>query len=287
MKTRLLHILLILPGLAAGPAAAGQPAAVDSAARYGHPAVKTVRLPLGQGYVLFRLRQYGERRDRVFINLHADEVSSVAAARQLLQERGGVMIQLENQRQRRLYFRLGRHRYAIDPNRIFTRPGIVQTLVQQGRYSEAAADEVQRLARRILRLVPAEASCIIALHNNREGYYSIESYQAGREKTRDARRVYLDPGQAGDDLFLTTDDTLYEAMANLRYNTVLQDNARCRDDGSLSVYFGRRGRRYVNCETLRGKTGQYLAMIRSLYDILDDLDRRKGGAESGSPHTAP
>ncbi len=232
---------------------------------------KVVHYQLGNKRVTFKIIHYRNRNDWTFINLHDDEQTSVEAARLLLHKKGGVLVHIENNKERNVYFKLGHHWYGFDPNRIFTRKGIIQTLSLRSKYDKKAADAIQDFARWILKLVPPGSKSIIALHNNKEGFYSVESYKAGNYKTWDARKVYIDPGQASDDLFLTTDDTLYEALANKQFNTVLQDNLKCRDDGSLSVYYGRKNMRYVNCETLHGKKEQYLEMIGALTGILEKM----------------
>ncbi len=237
------------------------------------PRSKTVYFRLGNKTVPVKIISYGQKTDWVFINLHDDETSSVDAATQLLQATGGILIKLENQQHRNITFRLAKRAYSFDPNRIFTRKGIINTVLKHGRYSKPAVDEIEKLGKRILQLVPATATCIIALHNNREGQYSAASYRAGAYKTTDARKVYLNPQQDTDDLFFTTDDVLYEALANKGYNTILQDNQNCVDDGSLSVYYGKKKVRYVNCETERGKTEKYLQMITDLSNVLDTIKK--------------
>ena len=80
--------------------------------------------------------------------------------------------------------------------------------------------------------------------------------------------MYINAKEDTDDFFLTTDDALYEKLAGKGYNTILQDNQNCTEDGSLSVYCGKKNIRYVNCETEHGKSEQYYAMVKALIAAL-------------------
>ena len=82
------------------------------------------------------------------------------------------------------------------------------------------------------------------------------------------KKIYLNPQEDADDFFLTTDGNLYDKLTEKGFNTVLQDNKNCTEDGSLSVYCGKRNIRYVNCETEHGKQEQYFKMMKSLLSVL-------------------
>src|SRR6185436_15683835 len=66
----------------------------------------TIYYNLGESIVPIRIMQYGETKDRVYINLHADEVTSIQAATSLLEKQGGLFIRIENNKQRNIRFRL-------------------------------------------------------------------------------------------------------------------------------------------------------------------------------------
>ena len=82
-------------------------------------------------------------------------------------------------------------------------------------------------------------------------------YARGNKRSADCKKVYINGEQDADDFFLTTDNDLYEKLADKGFNTILQDNKNCTEDGSLSVYCGKKSIRYVNCETEHGKVEQY------------------------------
>lgn len=271
---RILPILPVFVCMAMRLAAQQSAAFVLSEGSVYTPSVKTILYKLGEKTVPLKIGQYGDRNDLVFINLHDDEITSVEATKRILEKEGGLLIEVENDLQRNLRFRLAGKYYSVDPNRIFSGEGIIKSLRERGVVSSKAIEEAGKLANRIIELIPAETAIIIALHNNGPEMFSAISYSAGNRRSVDAAKVYLDPQQDPDDFFFTTDEELYELLANSRYNTVLQDNKNCIEDGSLSVYCGKRNIRYVNCETEHGKLDQYYQMIRALLDALTASDKK-------------
>lgn len=226
------------------------------------PRINTLFYKLGDGQLRIRVYQYGNNKDLFFINLHDDEVTAVSAAKRILAENGGTLVKIENNKQRNIRFRLNGKNYAFDPNRIFSRVGIIQTLSKFGRSDMGAINELDKFSKQILQLLPSPPTCIIALHNNTHGNYSITSYLVGREREKDAKAVRIMPAQDPDDLFLTTDSALFRKFTSEKYNAVLQDNVNAYKDGSLSIYCGEKGIRYLNCETEHGKLAQYGEMIK-------------------------
>jgi len=229
---------------------------------------KTIFYKIADNTIPLKIQQYGDRTDIVFINLHDDEATSVDAAKRILEENGGMLIEIENNAQRNIRFRLGQAFYRVDPNRIFSKEGIKKSLEELGRTSAKAIDEASKLGERILELIPDETKCVISLHNNTPGLFSALEYTAGNKRGGDSKKVYINPEEDTDDFFLTTDNSLYEELADKRYNTILQDNKNCTEDGSLSVYCGKRNIRYVNCETEHGKSEQYFQMMKTLVLVL-------------------
>ncbi len=231
---------------------------------------KTILYNLGERLLPVSIWQYGSKKNIACINLHDNETASVRAARQSLEKWGGMLIKIENKGQRVIRFKLRGVEYAFDPNRIFSRTGIEQTLKENGAISPQAIEEIKKLAERLLNLLPAELTCVIALHNNTEGAYSVKSYLPGGDRKKDAKEVYENSRQDPDDIVFTTDESLYRKMAAFGYNSIWQDNKIAKKDGSLSVYFGEQNRRYVNIETQHGKINQYLEMLEKLLTILEE-----------------
>ena len=229
------------------------------------PSEKIIHYKLAENIIPLKIQQYGDRNDFVFINLHDDETTSVEAAKRFLEQQGGLLIEVENNRQRLIRFRMGTGYYQFDPNGIFAKTGITKTLRQNGKSSPKAFEEVEKFGRRILQLIPESIRCIIALHNNTPGFYSALDYLPGKTMDGEAKKVYINPDEDPDDFFLTTDTDLYTHFRDKGYNAILQDNRNCTDDGSLSVYCGRNNIGYINCETEIGKMEQYYKMIRVIF----------------------
>jgi hypothetical protein len=225
------------------------------------PAINTLSYKLGDRTLQVKTFQYGSVKDMVYVNLHDDETTAVNGARRLLEKSGGYMIKIENNNTRNIKFRLDGQYYTIDPNRMFSRVGITQSLILFGRVSAKAIDEVEKFANNILKLIPENPSCIIALHNNTNGKYSVTSYMPGNIREKDAKKLYVNPDEDPDNIYLTTDSTLFALLSDDNYNTILQDNVYAKKDGSLSIYCGERDIRYVNCETEHGRDIEYQQMI--------------------------
>ncbi len=214
------------------------------------------------------MRQYGASQGIVCINMHDNEQTAVQAAEAILKKTGGMLIRIGNQHQRNIRFRFQGKTFSFDANRIFSPEGIEQTLKENGRYHPLAAEKVKQFADRLLQLIPEEKNCIVALHNNFEGHYSVRSYLPGGERETDARMVSADSLQDPDDIVFTTHELIYKKMAEAGFNAILQDNDKARKDGSLSVYCGEQKLVYANIETQHGKTRQYELMMEKLLELV-------------------
>ena len=232
---------------------------------------KTYFFSVGERKLPIHIHQYGDVKDLVFINMHDDEFTSVEATRQLLESRGGILIQIENSQKRNIKFRMRGVTYQFDPNRIFSREGIRSTLefFHRKKVSERVINEVEIFGQWLLQLIPENPKCVIALHNNTEGNFTIRDYLPGNSREEAAEMVNVLSDQDGDDLFLTTEASIYKEIKEAGYNIILQANSRAKDDGSLSIYCGRNNIRYVNLETEHGKLQQYREMMTTLLDVLN------------------
>jgi hypothetical protein len=237
------------------------------------PKVSTVIHKLGDDEIRIKIFQYGKKKDIVFINLHSDETTSVTGVKRLLQTRGGLLIKLENNNKRNISFKLLGSVYIFDPNRIFSKKGIEHTLERFKNISDKAITEVEKFSNHILKLLPKETQCVIALHNNTEGNLSVSSYLPGSQYETDAKKVKVENSQDPDDFFLTTDSLLFDQLSAEKYNVVWQDNLLVQQDGSLSVYFGEKGICYLNCETEHGKVKQYEDMIGTALKYIDQREK--------------
>lgn len=245
------------------------------------PKTTTIFHKLGDDNISIKVMHYGESKEPFFINLHDDEITAVSGARRILESNGGTLVRIDNNGERNIRFRIDKKNYAFDPNRIFSRTGIIQTLNMFGKADVKAIEELERFAARILQTLPSSPSCVVALHNNSNGLFSIDSYFSGREREKDAKAVSARPNQDPDDLFLTTDSSLFIKLRKEKFNIVWQDNANAFRDGSLSIYCGEKNICYLNCETEHGRLSQYWEMITTAFRYLKK-PASTASAESGT-----
>lgn len=214
---------------------------------------------LGNTQVGVLVAVYGDRRNVVMLNLHDDEVTSMAAARNVLQTTGGILVNINNNYERLVSFTMKGKTWQFDPNRIFTRNGIISDMVKQNKSCNmAAVKAIEGFAKFLLSKIP-KTSTLIALHNNDHQNFSIESYlEVSRKK--DVQAIHASEYHDEDNFFLTTDRKLFQSLRESGYNVILQ-HKKAADDGSLSVYFGRRNKSYVNVEAEIGKVKDQEQMI--------------------------
>lgn len=215
---------------------------------------------LGDRSITLISYHYGERRDIIMINLHSDETTSVEAAKQILQETGGVLLKIENNNERIVSFNLYGKTFSFDPNRMFTKKGITASLKKFHQYSIHAVKKIEGFAKFVLSKIHGEYKTLIALHNNDDGNYSIDNYTNG-DFSKDVTNVNVDNSQDKDNFFFTTDHLLHKSLVENKFNSVLQNNKTVTDDGSLSVYYGKRKKSYVNVEAELGKKEEQMKMI--------------------------
>lgn len=239
------------------------------------PMITTVFHKLGDDFVRIRIYQYGEAKEPFFISLHADEVTAIESTTKLLERMGGTLVKIENNKTRNIRFRMNGKYYTCDPNRIFSRTGIIQTLSMFGKADEKAINEVDKFAKRLLQMFPDSSSCIVSLHNNSNGKFSVTSYLPGNDRAKDATAVHSVKSQDPDDIFFTTDSILFKNLARENYNTILQDNENAKKDGSLSIYCGEKNIRYLNCETEHGKSKQYYEMIATAMGYIFQFEKQE------------
>jgi hypothetical protein len=212
----------------------------------------------------------------LFCNLHDDENTAVEAGVVALRRLKGRLVELQHGGKRNITFQLDGEAFVVDPNRIFTTEGVRQTLAKLSRRTREAEHAVERFAKDLLSIYSIERTdVVIALHNNSEGAYSALSYKKGGEFASNAAEVFIKDGNDPDDFFFVTETAEFDALRRRRYNVVLQDNRRVTDDGSLSVYCGRAGVRYINVEAQQGHLEQQVAMISALQDVLNGLGQSR------------
>ena len=207
----------------------------------------------------------------VWFNMHDDENTSVRAAKKTLRKGDGILAELKHPGGRNIRFRLRGETYAFDPNRIYTPAGRKATLEKFGRYSPQADSLVAGFSALITDSLLQGAKIVIALHNNTRGKYSILRYLPGEMYEKDASKVFVHPAMDPDDFFYVTDSLIFEKLKERNQNVLLQNNDSVTDDGSLSVYCGKKGIPYVNIEAQRGHKRVQMQMIETLKEVLREV----------------
>ncbi len=232
--------------------------------------IRKIALNLGDSTIWLVI--YGnDPRPWIMFNMHDDENTAVEAGLAVLPQTGGLLATLQHSGERLIRFRLNDSTFVIDPNRVFTDAGIRATLQKYGTYSPTAHQAVARFARTLIQTLGLDTlQWVITLHNNGEQEYSVRSYLPEGDYAADARDVYYNPQLDEDDFYFVTDATLFERLKAKHFNVVLQENATVTDDGSLSVYCGKKGIPYVNVEAQHGHFEQQKAMIQELMALIGE-----------------
>jgi hypothetical protein len=229
-------------------------------------------LQMGDSLVQFVTENPGQDKRILFINVHENEATSMQAVRAYDVTDKYPFMYLKHNGTRRVAFNHDGIVYSVDPNRIFSHRGIDSTLAHDTLYvhNKKAVKMSKQLARGILKTVK-DAWCIISLHNNTPGNYSILSYQPGQAEAPNTKDLYINPKMDSDDFIYTTSTFLFLQLKVLEINVILQDNQNCVDDGSLSVYCGKHGIPYANVEAEEGHLNQQIDLIAKLIGVVELL----------------
>lgn len=225
---------------------------------------------LGSASVAYKTTCYDPQSAVVFVNVHENENTSVAAAKQVLDSmRQYCLVELQFNKKRLINFNLNRKNYSIDPNRIYTQIGAKATLKKYNKYyTDDVLHAVTRMAQHYISSYIDNKQVIVALHNNSDGDYSVLSYSAAGEYAKDAVDVYINEQQDADDFFYTTERKFFEFFKSRKYNAVLQDNSSATDDGSLSIYCAKKYIPYINIEAGSANLSTQEEMIRVVLKLV-------------------
>lgn len=228
-----------------------------------------VEIPLGERQVGFEVHESPVRKEGpILLALHSNEATSIQVAKSLLPRYAGTLIVIDGGGQRRIRLRSNSGRVTVDPNRMFSLAGVTRDLKLFSTYSPAEAKQFAKFGEAVIRTFGIDGSRpVIALHNNSNGNFSIDSYLRGGSEAAATAEVTRGPADP-DNFFLVTHPKLYEDLAKLEVNVVLQDNQKAPDDGSLSVYCGRRGFTYVNVEAQHGAEEEQKKMLEMVLRLL-------------------
>jgi hypothetical protein len=204
------------------------------------------------------------------INVHHDESTSVEAGMADLKQHGGRLIEFVHPGGRLIAFRLDGQNYTFDPNRVFSDAGIKATLEKFGPWSPAAQDAVKSFTADYMKHFQFERQpVIVALHNTTDGAFSIKSYLPDGQYGSASVETYVSPHRNKFDFFYVTDKRFYDYLKARDFNVSLQDNKNTPDDGSLSVYFARKGVPYLNIEAEMGHLSSQIEMVQVAREMVE------------------
>ncbi len=229
---------------------------------------------------------------QIFVHVHENEVAALTATEQLLPEVGGKLITLihsfDGTKNRNITFKYKGSTFQIDPNRIYTDDEnvLIKTISivkGNGEVDEEVIKIVTNLAEAIWNEMK-NYNFIIAVHNNKNepvqlvksgwfkkkiepASFSILSYVKQNDYSSSSNRscsdIYINPEINNSEFFIVNRKQDFEKLVQKRYTVVLQ-NEKPIDDGSLSVYSSKFNKRYVNAEAKMGRVEAQKQMLSLL-----------------------
>lgn len=197
-------------------------------------------------------------------NMHDNENTSAIAGRLVSSRYGGQYFELLHTGDRNIGFAYGEacDSIFIDPNRIYTDAGIWIQLEKNNSTDTSLFQTIGIWRDSLLSLLRIhERSLVIALHNNTNKFYSVESYIAGGEYEAEADTTYQGKVRDMDDFYFVTDQKIFDMLATGKYHVVLQAEQTLTDDGSLSVYCAQHGIPYINVEAQHDHLVRQIRML--------------------------
>jgi len=181
----------------------------------------------------------------LFINVHDNENIASDAAKEVLKENGGKLIDLHYSDDKLRYIP------CIDSNRIFTEKGREDITSYVENFAETFLDYIK------------DSPLIIAVHNNK-GINMEKCFKGNEEGMED---IYHSSDSEGDFFLVTVKELFTEIKDRKDFNVVLQNSDRVSDDGSLSVYCGKNNIPYINIEVKN--TGNYEADLAKQIKMIN------------------
>lgn len=234
-----------------------------------NPSLVACEYEMGDSLITFVEENGASGKDILFINVHENEATSITAFREFNNQNQYKFVWLNHNATRRIFYNHRAEIFSVDPNRIFSHEGIVATLAYDTICSRKAEKMAKALAHEILKYVH-NAGWVVSLHNNTPDNYSILSYLTDSVESANTKDVFINDSMDVDDFIYTTDLSLFNRLKNRRINVILQDNENCINDGSLSVYCGKKGIPYANVEAENGHLLQQIRLIEEVVAIIEN-----------------
>jgi hypothetical protein len=234
----------------------------------------------------------------VFIHVHENEVTSLAAGKQLMERFGGKLVTLQHTKdgeyQRNITFKYQGKKYQIDPNRIFTEDtNLLISNIELVKGKGQIPADVQTMVKGFASFIWQQIrgyDLIIALHNNKNepasykrrwlfwfkyepDSYSVMSYikafGQSSESNLSCSDIYINPAFNNSEFFIVTQRQDFDILFKASCSVVLQNQTPV-DDGSLSVYALKNRRRYINCEAKHGNLQEQVELLTTFFNVARD-----------------
>ncbi|PKL13970.1 MAG: hypothetical protein CVV50_02910 [Spirochaetae bacterium HGW-Spirochaetae-6] len=212
--------------------------------------------------------------------IHHNEYEAQKVMEWALENIGGTgynFINRRRPRQRTLREGRGKLSYLFDPNRIFSREGILKNLrhyngifLHSRRYrtyeKRVISHIFENYAAKIRSLLPLDKKkYLIALHNTmNKSKFSLLNYRKKFGYT-----IYQNPDLHPKNFALVIRYEDFVKLKEAKINVVWQkETKKIQDDGSLAHYCKKNGYRYINVEGRFGDMEEHKKMVQTIYDLV-------------------
>ena len=220
----------------------------------------------------------GKAGGLTYFHPHEDEVTSYKVAKEIVDEYGGVLYSIVQNGERCLSVEYKNKIFIFDPNRMFTKDGIKNDLLEcneeEYNIEQELIDSIYEFSTSIYNQISSNTDTLFAVHNNFNEDYNIESYLShGTRLKKGVRDVCINQDQSLGDFFYVNGSAkdIFDAGCEAGYNCVLASDE-MDNDGSLSVLTCIQGMMYVNCEVERGYHDKQYAMLEFINQKFVSLD---------------
>lgn len=204
----------------------------------------------------------------MFLVIHDDENTSSQVAWDALYRYDASLLEMKNNDKYLFNLLTDSLSFLFNPNRIFSLNGIESILSRFGPCTDSVVQEIDRFARQVAGAFFYNPGCIIALHNNGNKGFSIESYVTDTLLAKVVDSLYINPLKDPDDFFYVNDAGHFTFLKTKGYNTVLQSKGTFEDDGSLSIWCQRNGIPYINIETEQVRYAEQKKMLDDIIQLF-------------------
>jgi hypothetical protein len=223
--------------------------------------------PLQDTSVDFHWHQAHKTR-LMFLVIHDDENTSTDVGYTQMVRFGASLLEMKNDGKYLFNLISDSVSYLFNPNRIFCLNGIESTLLQYGPCKDEVVAGIHLFAHQVAGAFFQLPDFIVALHNNRNNGFSVNSYLKDSTLVKIADSVFVNPAKDPDNFFYVNDPLHFSIIRQKGYNVVLQSDNLLVDDGSLSYWCQRMQIPYINIEAEHGHHEEQTCMLEDIFEII-------------------